>query len=67
MIRPGCESTKTSGTRLVVFPHLTLARSIESSQTELAKSGSGKILKRLLPDAAWARQERAVAWPSYIL
>jgi len=36
-------------------------RSIQFSQTELPKSGSGKILKRLLRDAAWARQERAVA------
>jgi long-chain acyl-CoA synthetase len=36
-------------------------RSIEFSQTELPKSGSGKILKRLLRDAAWAHQERAVA------
>jgi long-chain acyl-CoA synthetase len=36
-------------------------RSIEFSQTELPKSGSGKILKQLLRDAAWARQERAVA------
>jgi long-chain acyl-CoA synthetase len=36
-------------------------RSIEFSQTELPKSGSGKILKRLLREAAWARQERAVA------
>jgi acyl-CoA synthetase (AMP-forming)/AMP-acid ligase II len=36
-------------------------RSIEFSETELPKSGSGKILKRLLRDAAWARQERAVA------
>src|SRR5216117_202277 len=36
-------------------------RSIEFSQTELPKSGSGKILKRVLRDAAWARQERAVA------
>ena len=35
--------------------------SIEFSETELPKSGSGKILKRLLRDAAWARQERAVA------
>ena len=34
---------------------------IEFSETELPKSGSGKILKRLLRDAAWARQERAVA------
>jgi long-chain acyl-CoA synthetase len=36
-------------------------RSIEFSESELPKSGSGKILKRLLRDAAWARQERAVA------
>jgi acyl-CoA synthetase (AMP-forming)/AMP-acid ligase II len=36
-------------------------RSIEFSRTELPKSGSGKILKRVLRDAAWARQERAVA------
>src|SRR5207248_608613 len=36
-------------------------RSIEFSATELPKSGSGKILKRVLRDAAWARQERAVA------
>ena len=36
-------------------------RSIQFSQTELPKSGSGKILKRVLRDAAWARQERAVA------
>src|SRR5713101_8400971 len=38
-------------------------RSIQFSQTELPKSGSGKILKRLLRDAAWASQERAVAGP----
>ena len=38
-----------------------IPRSIEFSETELPKSGSGKILKRLLRDAAWARQERAVA------
>jgi long-chain acyl-CoA synthetase len=36
-------------------------RSIEFSEAELPKSGSGKILKRLLRDVAWARQERAVA------
>jgi len=41
--------------------HFKVPRSIEFSQTELPKSGSGKILKRLLRDAAWARQERAVA------
>src|SRR5690242_19928752 len=36
-------------------------RSIQFSETELPKSGSGKILKRILREAAWARQERAVA------
>jgi len=36
-------------------------RSIQFSDTELPKSGSGKILKRVLRDTAWARQERAVA------
>src|SRR6201984_1094216 len=36
-------------------------RRVEFSQTELPKSGSGKILKRVLRDAAWARQERSVA------
>jgi len=41
--------------------HFKVPRSIEFSQTELPKSGSGKILKRVLRDAAWARQERAVA------
>jgi acyl-CoA synthetase (AMP-forming)/AMP-acid ligase II len=42
------------------LPLLFLPRSIEFSETELPKSGSGKILNRLLRDAAWARQERAV-------
>jgi long-chain acyl-CoA synthetase len=36
-------------------------RSIEFSQTELPKSGSGKILKRFLRDAAWTHRERAFA------
>jgi acyl-CoA synthetase (AMP-forming)/AMP-acid ligase II len=38
-----------------------IPRSIQFSQTELPKSGSGKILKRVLRDPAWARQERAIA------
>jgi long-chain acyl-CoA synthetase len=41
--------------------HFKVPRSIEFSQTELPKSGSGKILKRVLRDPAWTRQERAVA------
>jgi long-chain acyl-CoA synthetase len=36
-------------------------RRIEFSENELPKSGSGKILKRVLRDPAWAGQERAVA------
>src|SRR6266436_3598136 len=43
------------------LPNYKVPRSIEFSKVELPKSGSGKILKRLLRDAAWARQERAVA------
>jgi acyl-CoA synthetase (AMP-forming)/AMP-acid ligase II len=35
-------------------------RSIEFSQTELPKSGSGKILKKVLRDRFWSHQERAV-------
>jgi long-chain acyl-CoA synthetase len=33
---------------------------VEFSETELPKSGSGKILKRLLRERFWAHQERAV-------
>jgi long-chain acyl-CoA synthetase len=36
-------------------------RSIQFSETELPKSGSGKILKRALRESAWANQQRAVA------
>jgi long-chain acyl-CoA synthetase len=34
---------------------------IQFSETELPKSGSGKILKRVLRESAWAHQQRAVA------
>jgi long-chain acyl-CoA synthetase len=34
---------------------------IEFSDTELPKSGSGKILKRLLRERFWADEERAVS------
>jgi long-chain acyl-CoA synthetase len=37
-----------------------IPRHIEFSQTELPKSGSGKILKRLLRERFWAGQTRAV-------
>jgi len=51
---------------LIVYCRRSLAnfkapRSIQFSETELPKSGSGKILKRLLRDTAWARHDRAVA------
>jgi acyl-CoA synthetase (AMP-forming)/AMP-acid ligase II len=38
-----------------------IPRRIEFSETELPKSGSGKILKKVLRDPAWARQGGAVA------
>src|SRR5271154_5174864 len=37
-----------------------IPRRVEFSDTELPKSGSGKILKRLLRDHFWAHAERAV-------
>jgi long-chain acyl-CoA synthetase len=36
-------------------------RSIEFSETELPKSGSGKILKKVLRERFWTHQERAVS------
>ncbi len=36
-------------------------RSIEFSETELPKSGSGKILKKVLREHFWIHQERAVS------
>jgi len=41
--------------------HYKVPRNIEFSETELPEGDSGKILKRVLRDAAWSRQERAVA------
>jgi acyl-CoA synthetase (AMP-forming)/AMP-acid ligase II len=35
-------------------------RRVEFSYTELPKSGSGKILKRILRERFWAHEERAV-------
>ena len=37
-----------------------IPRRVEFSETELPKSGSGKILKRMLRERFWAHQERAV-------
>ena len=36
-------------------------RRVEFSETELPKSGSGKILKRILRERFWAHHERSVA------
>jgi long-chain acyl-CoA synthetase len=36
-------------------------RRIELSDTELPKSGTGKILKRILRERFWADQKRAVS------
>ena len=63
VLKPGKTLTAEE---LVAYSRKSLAnykipRHIEFSESELPKSGSGKILKRLLRDAAWARQERAVA------
>jgi long-chain acyl-CoA synthetase len=38
-----------------------IPRRVEFSETELPKSGSGKILKRILRERFWAHQERAVS------
>ena len=38
-----------------------IPRRVEFMETELPKSGSGKILKRVLRDRFWAHQERAVS------
>jgi long-chain acyl-CoA synthetase len=37
-----------------------IPRRVEFSETELPKSGSGKILKRVLRERFWTHQERAV-------
>ena len=38
-----------------------LPRRVEFLDTELPKSGSGKVLKRMLRERFWAHQERAVS------
>jgi long-chain acyl-CoA synthetase len=40
--------------------HYKIPRRIEFTDSELPKSGSGKILKRVLRDKFWKQQERAV-------
>ena len=63
VLKPGCTLTVED---LIAFCRKNLAsykipRRVEFSSTELAKSGSGKILKRLLRDRFWVHQERAVS------
>ncbi|MDB6065546.1 MAG: long-chain fatty acid--CoA ligase [Pedosphaera sp.] len=41
--------------------HYKIPRRVEFSETELPKSGSGKILKRILRDRFWTNQQRAIA------
>ena len=38
-----------------------IPRHVQFSETELPKSGSGKVLKRILRERYWAHQERAVS------
>lgn len=41
--------------------HYKVPRRVEFSDTELPKSGTGKILKRTLRERFWSSQGRAVA------
>ena len=38
-----------------------IPRRVEFAETELPKSGSGRILKRILRERFWANQERSVS------
>ena len=63
MLKPG---QALSADELIAHCRLSLAnyktpRRVEFLETELPKSGSGKILKRILRERYWANQERAVA------
>jgi long-chain acyl-CoA synthetase len=40
--------------------HYKIPRRVEFSKADLPKSGSGKILKRILRERFWAHHERAV-------
>jgi long-chain acyl-CoA synthetase len=62
VLKPG---RTLSADALIAYCRRTLAnykvpRRIEFLETELPKSGSGKILKRTLRERFWAREERAV-------
>lgn len=63
VLKPG---RTLSADELIAHCRRTLAnykvpRRIEFSDDELPKSGSGKILKRILRERFWAREERAVS------
>ena len=62
VLKPG---TELSAAELIAYCRQSLAnykipRRIEFSETELPKSGSGKILKKVLRQLFWKQQERAV-------
>jgi long-chain acyl-CoA synthetase len=63
VLKPG----KTlSADELIAYCRRSLAnykipRRVEFSDTELPKSGSGKILKKVLREGFWTHQERAVS------
>jgi long-chain acyl-CoA synthetase len=63
VVKPGL---MLSAADLIAFCRQSLAnyktpRRVEFSNTDLPKSGSGKILKRVLRERFWAHQERAVS------
>jgi long-chain acyl-CoA synthetase len=63
VLKPG---KKLSADELIAYCRRSLAnykipRRVEFSDTELPKSGSGKILKKILRERFWVRQERAVS------
>jgi long-chain acyl-CoA synthetase len=51
-------SMKKTGRSLANYK---VPRRIEFTQNELPKSGSGKILKRVLREQFWSQQKRAVS------
>lgn len=62
-LKPG---TALSADELIAYCRQSLAnykipRRVEFSETELPKSGSGKILKKILRERFWSQQERAVS------
>ena len=63
VLKPGATLTAEE---LIAYGRRFLAnykvpRRVEFSETELPKNGSGKILKRILRERFWNRQERAVS------